>query len=144
MEECMHTYLRFTRTEYGAICRACRSIPLSDDRFSTFQSSLVAALAAIQPDLARRIADFRSYQVGILFQYVKRQTETSPALTAVEYEAVARVYGSVLLPQQIVTSFQDALVGYFGKAWPQLSDKLARLSEQEVAQLYEQVSRRRG
>jgi hypothetical protein len=116
---------------------------LSDDRFSTFQSSLVAALAKVQPDLAQRIAAFRSYQVCILFQYLKGQTETSPALTAVECEAVARVYGSVVLPQQIVTSFRDTLVGYFRKAWPQLADKLNRLSEQEVAQLYEWVSQRR-
>jgi hypothetical protein len=105
---------------------------------------LVAALAVVQPDLAQRIAAFRSYQVGILFQYLKGQTGTSPALTAVECEAVARVYGSVVLPHQFVASFRNALVGYFGKAWPQLADKLARLSQQEVAQLYEWVRQRRG
>jgi hypothetical protein len=140
----MLTYLRFTPNEFQAISRACRSIPLRDDFFAAFQSSLVAVLTAAKPDLARRIASLRLYQVGILFQYLKGQDETSPAFTAAECQAVARVCGSVVLPPRFVGSFRDALVGHLTSIWPGLADKLARLSEQEVGQLFEQVRQRRG
>lgn len=74
----MRTYLRFTRQEFRAISRACRSLPLTDDCFATFRSSLVAALAASQPDLARRIDSFRLDQVRILFHYLRGWAATSP------------------------------------------------------------------
>jgi hypothetical protein len=143
MEECMRTYLRFTRKEFGAISRACRSIPLTEGSFAAFQSSLVRALALVHPGLARRVAAFRSYQVGILFEHLKGRDETSPGFTAAECEAMARVCGSVVLPPRFVASFRDALVGHFRDAQPDLADKLARLSEQEVAQLCERVRQRR-
>jgi hypothetical protein len=140
----MLTYLRFTWKEYRAIARACRSIPLTEGSYAAFQSSLVAALAGVQPELARRVAAFRPYQVGIVFQYLKERNQTSLAFTAQECEALARFCGSVELPPRFVASFRDALVGYLRGAWPELADKLARLSEQEVAQLYERARQRPG
>jgi hypothetical protein len=139
----MRTYLHFTRKEFGAICRARRSIPLTEGSLAAFQSSLVRALALVQPGLARRIAAFRSYEVGILFEHLKGRDETSPAFTTAECEAVARVCGSVVLPQRFVASFQEALVGHFRSAWPILAEKLARLTEQEVGDLCERVRQRR-
>ena len=140
----MRTYLRFTRKEYRAICRACRSIPLTEGSFAAFQSSLVGALRAAQPELAERIAAFGSYPVGILFEYLKERDETSPSLTAAECEAVAWVCGSGVLPPRFIASFRDALVGHFRSAWPQLAEMLARLTPQEVADLCERVRQWRG
>jgi hypothetical protein len=100
-------------------------------------------LALVEPGLARRVAAFRSYQVSILFEHLKKRDEKRPAFTAAECEAVARVCGPVVLAPRFVGAFRDALVAYFRMAWPELADKLARLSEQEVARLCERVRQRR-
>jgi hypothetical protein len=140
----MRTYLRFTQKEFRGICRACRSIRLTEGSFAAFQPSLVRALATAEPALARRIDSFRSYQVGILFEHLKEQDGTSPTFTAEECQAIARMCGSVVLAPRFIASFRDALVGHFRSPRPDLADKLARLSEQEVAQLCERVRQRRG
>jgi hypothetical protein len=98
----------------------------------------------VQPGLARRVASFRSYQVGILFEHLKGRDETSPAFTAAECQSVARVCGSAVLHERFISSFRDALVGHFRDARPDLAEKLARLSEQEVRQMYEQVRKQQG
>ena len=67
------TYLRFSTKEYEAIAAACSSVLLSDDFFPAFRDFLVKALIGPFPDLARRIALFRTYQLGILFEYLKDQ-----------------------------------------------------------------------
>ena len=86
----MLTHLRFSRREFRAVSRACRSIPLTEGSFAAFQPSLVRALALVEPGLARRVAAFRSYQVSILFEHLKKRDEKRPAFTAAECEAVAR------------------------------------------------------
>jgi hypothetical protein len=76
-EGCPVTYLRFSTKEYEAIAAACSSVLLSDDLFPAFRDFLFEALIGPFPDLARRIARFRTYQLGILFEYLKRQHTTS-------------------------------------------------------------------
>jgi hypothetical protein len=139
----MRTYLRFTPREYRAISRTCRSIRLDDDHYPAFQSALVAALRVVQPDLARRVAAFRSYQVGILFEHLKSRDDTRPTFTAEECRAVARACGSAVLPARFVAWFRDALVGHFREARPDLAEKLARLGERELARLCDRVRQRR-
>jgi hypothetical protein len=72
-EGCPMTYLRFSTKEYEAIAAACSSVPLSDDLFTRFKPFLVEALLDAFPALARRIALFHTYQLGILFEYLKVQ-----------------------------------------------------------------------
>ena len=57
---------------------------------------------------------------------------------------MARACGSAVLHERFAASFRAAFVRRFRGAWPQLADKVARLSEQEVAQLYEHVRQRRA
>jgi hypothetical protein len=71
------TYLRFTRQEYRAMAAACRSVPLSDDFFPRFKEFLVEALLDPWPALAQRIGRFRTYQVGILFEFLKGQRQAA-------------------------------------------------------------------
>jgi hypothetical protein len=67
------TYLRFSTKEYEAIAAACSSVLLSDDFFPAFKDFLFKALIGTFPDLAWRITRFRTYQLGILFEYLKGQ-----------------------------------------------------------------------
>jgi hypothetical protein len=69
----MATYLRFTLAEYQAISQVCQSEDLSDDLLPMFKLFLTNALADTWPALAYRIAKFRRFQVGILFEYLKTQ-----------------------------------------------------------------------
>src|SRR4051794_37854753 len=103
----MPTYLRFTRTDWLALTRACRTFPLTDDAFRDFKPFLLKALAAT-PELAARIASFRTYQLGILFEGLRaRRAEVAPALTAEECRAILRAGDAVGPCGRFLSSFQS-------------------------------------
>jgi hypothetical protein len=152
------SYLRFRLAEYRALAAACRSVVFSDDFFPAFQGFLAAALGDTQPDLARRIARFRRYQLGILFEHFKGQTAgpggpPGPArepeggagcdLTGDELEAVAQASGSFWLPQRFRAAYRTFLVRRLGQAAPDLSRKLAGLSDGQIEWLGQWVQERR-
>jgi hypothetical protein len=140
------TYLRFTGLEYRGIAAACRSVRLSDDFFPRFKYFLVEALFDSFPDLAQRIALFRTYQLGILFEYLKRQRAaaalrhgqaTTPEatqgnLTVEELQTIVRVSRPLWRPDGSPPS-----IGAF------LVHKLARFSDRQMKRLYQRVKERR-
>jgi len=151
------SYLRFSKPEYRAMAAACRSVVFTDDFFPAFRGFLAAALGDTQPDLARRIARFRRYQLGILFEHFKGQgagPEGPPGparepeggagcdLTGDELEAVAQASGSCWLPPRFRAA-RPFLVRRLGQAAPELSRKLAGLSDGQVEWLGQWVQERR-
>jgi hypothetical protein len=152
------SYLRFSPAEYRAIAAACRSVMLSDDFFPAFPAFLATALTDTQPDLARRIARFRRYQLGMLFEDLKGRrpgpgVEPGPGreaaagagydLTGDELEAVAQAGGSFLLLERFRAAYRNFLVRRLGRTAPDLSRKLAGFSDRQIGWLCHQVQGRR-
>jgi hypothetical protein len=151
------TYLRFTRPEYRAIAAACRSVPLSDDFFPRFKYFLVEALFDSFPDLAQRIALFRTCQLGILFEYLKDQRAaaalrqgqaTTPEatqghLTVEELQTIVRVSRPLWRPDGSPPSIGAFLVHLVGEVSPDLARKLACFSDRQMKRLFQRVKERR-
>jgi hypothetical protein len=149
----MLTYLRFTRTEFRALESACRGRELSDRFFPRFKTFLVRALVGSHPELADRIAGFYTWQVGIVFEYLKEHRRAArgrrrgrggpDGLTAAECDAVAQALAAVEAEDRFLTSYQHFLVRHFRDVAPGLAKKLARLDGRQIERLHEQVRRRR-
>jgi len=148
----MKTYLRFTPAEYRALSRACRSIDLHDDFFPVFQHFLVSALRAHAPDLANRIANFRKYQIGIVFEHLKARRKAADqaddstgqraprhALTPQERQKVSCAAGAYTLPAGFPHVFRDYLVQHFQETAPDLSRKLAYFSDRQMERLFTEL-----
>jgi hypothetical protein len=151
----MLTYLRFTRSEFQAIERACRGRQLSDRFFPGFKAFLVRALGGTHQELADRISGFYKWQVGIVFEYLRerrrgarlrgrgRQRDRPAGLTDAECDAVVRALAAVEAQDRFLSSYQHFLVRHFREVAPGLAKKLARLDGQQIERLHEQVRRRR-
>jgi hypothetical protein len=76
------SYLRFTPSEYEAICRVVSCIKLSDDFFPVFKYFLVESLIEIHPELAGRLALLRRGKMKLLYRHLRdrkrSKTERSP------------------------------------------------------------------
>jgi hypothetical protein len=142
-------HVRFTPEEYHALRALCRDIHLRDECFPIFRYFLAEALHERWPDLAARVALFRERQLRLLFRHLQaRQAasgraarEKTLALSDAEVEAViqaARLFG---LCGGARPHFRAFLTRYFRAGNPGLADKLARLSERALAELYRQSRR---
>jgi hypothetical protein len=66
-------YLRFTPSEYEAICRVVQCIKLSDDFLPVFKYFLVESLIEIHPDLAGRLALLRGNKIKLLYRHLRER-----------------------------------------------------------------------
>ena len=156
----MQTYLRFTPQEFQAISQACRPLDLVGGvSLPAFQRFVAEALRGTRPALADRIARFRKYQVGILYEHLKEQRASGagpagraaeakgPAgcdLTAEEWRALSQAGELFRLQGGPPSSFKGFVLQQLGAASPALAQKLARLSDYQIAKLYHQARARRG
>jgi len=139
----MRTYLRFTPEEFAAISLACRPLHLNGKPLPLFKHFLVESLRMTSPELAGRVALFRPHEVGILHDDLRARQGHRPArrtrLTRGERAAVSRASSAYLLPDGFPHAFQEFLLQRFRDSFPRLARKVARLTEQEVEDLYRGV-----
>lgn len=144
----MKTYLRFTRAEYQALALACGSLELTDRSFRRLKPFLVASLRDTMPALAQRLALFRSYQIGIIYQYFKdqkrategRRTPLRRFLSAEEFRAIAEACRGLPLRGRFLSYSRCRLILHFREAAPPLAAKLGSLSERQFERLCQRVS----
>jgi hypothetical protein len=117
----------------------------------------VEGLLGPAPALAQRIGRFRTYQVGILFEFLKGQRQAAalppgPAtppgaadgdLTVAELRAIAQASRLLWRPGGSPPSFADFRVHLVGEVAPALARKLARFSDRQTQRLFRQVQERR-
>ena len=146
----MQTYLRFTRPEFKAIARACRPLELTEDSFRSLKPFLIAALQPTKPELAQRIASLRTFQIGIIYQYLKDRREAKPglrrpaeqAITHEEFGILEEAFRRIRLQTRFLSYARDVLVLQFRQDVPPLAAKLARLSEGQFERLCDRMQQR--
>jgi hypothetical protein len=146
-------HVRFTPEEYRAIRALCRSIHLRDECFPIFRYFLAEALHERWPELAGRVALLEERQLRLLFRHLqKRQGRKATAgqgseggearaLSARELEAVARAAQLFGLCGGERSHFRAFLACYFRGEAPALLEKLARLSDRALGELYRRARR---
>ncbi len=145
------TFLRFTRSDYRAIVRACRPLELCDDFFPAFRAFLAEALAGTSPTLAARINALQTYQVGIIYEYLRERREANGRdaggrLTSAEYRAVLEACRTLVLQPRFRSSLRQILAHHFRRSWPGLARKLGTFTDRQIERLYVRVQegRERG
>jgi hypothetical protein len=138
------SYLRFTRQEYRAVALLCRPLDLGDDFFPHFKHFLIASLLETVPDLAKRIALFRTSQLRLLFDHLRgRKARAGDLLTAAEFRALSRACNAGAHPHRFLHFYKDTLVRHFRQVRPSLARKLGRMSEDQFRELYGRVRKHR-
>lgn len=147
----MLTYLRFTPAEFQAIARVCRPLELTEQSFRTFKPFLVASLRGSEPALAERLGRMRSYQIGIIYQYVKERQGAAGAarsrplrqlLSREDLREVAEACRALPLRDRFQSYARMRLVLHFREASPPLAAKLTGLSDSQFERLCRHVHAR--
>jgi hypothetical protein len=147
----MQTYLRFTRTEYQAIARACRPLELTEESFRTIKPFLVQALRESLPELSARIATLRTFQIGIIFRYLKDRRERRPGgrcprseqtINHEELGILSEAFRNIRLQARFLSYSKDLLVLRFRESSPTLAAKLTGLSDSQFERLCDQMQQR--
>jgi hypothetical protein len=147
----MQTYLRFARTDIQAIVGVCRPLELTEESFRTLKPFLVGALRDIQPELSQRIAGLRTFQIGILFKYLKERREAAASrrrfppehsLNHEEFRVLSEAFRGIRLQARFLSYSRDLLVLQFREASPNLAAKLTCLSESQFERLCDHMQQR--
>jgi hypothetical protein len=136
------SYLRFTPDEYRTIAELCQEHNLGSCNQPVFHRLLVQALRGTCPALATRLSRLGRSKRTILYWHFRTRTpavRTRPQFTAHDLRLVAEACQTVPFRVRIVRPFKHVLVELFQDEWPDLAQKLARLSGRQFEQLYEQV-----
>jgi hypothetical protein len=146
------SYLRFTPEEFQDIQQVCRRLHLSPDFRAVFKHFLIESLQERSPQLAQRIGRLRRQQVEILYSYLqKRQAMAAQGgslvvapdgeehLTFEEVQAVRKASTMFLPSTAFQQVFRAFLIRCFQDTAPELAQKLAALSEEQIRRLYQQV-----
>jgi hypothetical protein len=146
-------YLRFTPDEYKAIERVRHSHRFADTSFAGFKRFLVTALAPRLPPLAQRVSCFAPYQIGILYEHLKKQRkaqgppdravdakgEPKYVLSVEHFKVVVKACQSFVFHKRFLSSFRAFLVRRLKDTAPDVGDQVAGLSDKQVEVLYELV-----
>jgi hypothetical protein len=148
------SYLRFTPEEFRAISQVCRPLDFGGDSFDTFQPLLVDSLADRYPELASRIAGFRSHQLALLYCHMgerraskakamNQEAEPESYLSFEELHAIWQASHPSWPCGGFHPSFKKFLMAHFASRSPHLRWKLARFTERQMKRLFHQVKQRR-
>jgi len=138
------TFLRFTPTEYLAICRVCRTLNLAHQSPEKLKTHLAEALAAKPPDLANRIAGLPGKEQLVLHHYLleQQQPRSQHGLTARELWMLTEAFGPLLFNARFTLPLKRTLVQKFEDSFPELAAKLDLMSPNEFEVVCEQVQER--
>jgi hypothetical protein len=140
------TYLRFSRPEYAALCRACRSLDLRSCPAHVLRRHLVSTLAESWPELTQRLVRLRTREVRILYDHLRQRLLRCPrrwqhGLSPEEVQLIAGEYGALLCNARFIRPAKRTLVEQIQDAFPDLGQKLAHLNLGQFEALCEQLRR---
>jgi hypothetical protein len=138
------TFLRFTPTDYLAICRVCRTLNLAHQPSDKLKRHIAESLAARYPDLASRIAGLQGKELLVLHHHLleQQQPRNQHGLTARELWMLTETFGPLLFNARFTLPLKRTLVQKFEDSFPELAAKLDHMSQSEFEVLCEQVQER--
>jgi hypothetical protein len=134
------SYLRFNRDEYRALVSLWEGLGLRHETPHTANRLLVEALAEGLPELAVRLARFRTRQLRVLCDHLRgRNPVGRHGLNAEELRLLTRVAGGLLSHVRFIQPMRRVLVKYFHAKHPALAAKLQYMSLGQFELLCRQV-----
>jgi hypothetical protein len=143
------SYLRFSPDEYGLISRLAQEFPLRGADLPALKHFLVAYLPLDRLDLTMRISRLDNRQMRLLYEHLKNEQNGGTGagdrhpFTDEEMDTVAEACSSIVSSTRFLRYFRVSLINHLRDTHPELTRKVARLSERQFERLYEQVKGRR-
>jgi hypothetical protein len=138
------TYLRFSPSDYLAICRVCRTLNLAHQPSEKLKRHIAGSLAAKHPDLAARIEGLQGKELLVLHHHLleQQQPRNQHGLTARELWMLAEAFGPLLFNARFTLPLKRTLVQKFEDSFPELAAKLDLMSPNEFEKVCDQVQER--